>query len=369
MKKTNGIILLCIVLIVGLATLYSWNPVKAAANVVIISQRGFLTTQEATNLYSVVGEVQNTGDIPASNTSLTATFYNSQNIPLNFSTGKSFIDCLLPGQKSPFRLALSGTNALSVASYSLSSPVFNEFPQGKPTELKILNSTYYASLTDRYVKNLGIIKNNGTRPATAAQVVVTFYYKTNSSVFWATRSITQSANLTQGQTTKFETSSQPLIFSPQTINVVLVAESKEYLSSAFTNAFQDTILPDIGKPEYNTAYPIVGVNVTVTKPDYASKVTQVQLWFRSGTTLRHKDMIGPSTGNKYGNYIDAFPTGQTVLFWMNATDDAGNRKISDTYTYTAKGNPAPGVPVEVLIIILIVIIVIAVIVRYRKKIF
>lgn len=352
-----------------LATLYSWNPVKGAANVVIISQRGFLTSQTGTTLYNVVGEMQNTGDTPANHINVTATFYNSQNVVIGTAVGQTFTDCLLAGQKTPFRLALSGSNAPFVTSYSLSAPVFNQFPQGKALELQIVNSTYYTSLKDGYVKNPGVVKNNGALPATNAQVIVTYYYKTNSSVFWASRTITQSSNVTQGQTTTFEITSQPLVFSPQTVNVALVAESKEYLSKVFTDSFQDTILPAIGNPEYKTTDPIVGVNVTVTKPDYASKVSLVQLWFRSGSTQTHKDMLGPYDGNLYRNYIDAFSAGQTVQFWINATDDAGNRAISTIYTYTAKGQPAPGVPIEVLIIILIVIIFIAVIVRYRKKIF
>jgi hypothetical protein len=372
-KQARGVILLCLVSITALAALYSLKPVRGLADVQIISQRGFYTPPPtgAYGLYNVVGEVLNNGTVPVNHINVTAAFYNSQNVVIGTATGQAYMDCLLPGQKSPFRFALSDSNAPNVVSYSLSSPVFNQFPQGKPLALQILNSTYYASVKDGYVRNTGVVKNNGTLPALNTQVVVTYYYKTNGTIFFASKTTAHSSNLTQGATTNFEISSAPLVFTPQNVYMNLTAESKEYLSPVYTNSFQDTITPHIDTPIYYPTAPasnqVVSVNVTVTKPDYASKVAQVWLHYKAGATQISQNMS--AYGTLYRWYINAFSAGQVVQFWFVATDNAGNTATSQLYTYTVQGQPPVGVPVEVLIVAFIVIILLAVIIKYRKRIF
>jgi hypothetical protein len=228
----------------------------------------------------------------------------------------------------------------------------------------------------------GTVKNNGNLSATNSQVIATYYSKTTGNVFWASKGLTdanlKSLNFTQGLTTRFEILSQPQTINPDQISIALVAESGEYISEPFTNLTQDLIKPQIGKPTWSSATSglIVGVNVSITKPDYASKLDEkrVTLHFKaSGGQWQTKNMSGfegtrPGFKDLWTTTIPAFGSGQTVQFYIEAFDLAGNEQSRDS-GYTVQGQPSSGVPPEALLIALIVLILLVVIIKYRKKLF
>jgi len=89
---------------------------KASANVIVVSHSSY---RDALNDYWVFGEVKNAGNVPATNISLSASFYDASDNFVNSSNtaiagfyglGQSIV--LLPGAKAPFYMLLlpqSGT--------------------------------------------------------------------------------------------------------------------------------------------------------------------------------------------------------------------------------------------------------------------
>jgi len=320
-------------------------------------------------VYYVIGEVKNNGDTPA-NVNVTAIFYNSQGIPLATRTENTSIKYVGVGQKTPFKIALADSNAPRVATYNILSIGFKEIQASKPLDLEILNSTFYAA--DEKIQITGTVRNKGTLSATGTIISVTYYNKTTGNILWISRGVAIYSNITYGQKSYFEISSNPKKISPEQVNITLIAESQEYLSPICSNPIQDTITPQIGAPVLFPTEPtpqeIVGINITVTKPDYASNVTMVLLHFKGGGgQWKTKNMT--KYGDLWRSFIDVFGAGQTVLFRFEAFDKAGKSSQTTYYSYTVKGEPQSGVPLEALLIVFIVLILIVVIVKYRRKLF
>jgi hypothetical protein len=380
-KKITKILLLCIISVATFATLYHVAPVKAAAQIIIIHHRGFFSPFPVGSygVFSVVGEVKNVGDTPANKVNITITYYKPGTPPLFLGTEvtSTYIDCVLPGTTAPFRAAYSGSNVSPDIIYTVSGPTWNNFPQGKPFWLQILNSTFYEKDTPLTTYTTGTVKNIDTTPtanATNTRLTVIYHNKTDGSIFWASSTPLTASTLASGEKVSFRLSSYPATIPQEKCNVTIVAESAEYLSQPFVNPIRDTIMPQIKDvvwlPNSPTSSEIVGINVTITKPDYASKIDKykVKLHFRAlGGTLRTKNMT--QYEDLYRSTIDMFSPGQVVEFYINATDDAGNTRISTLYHYTVQGQPSSGVPVEYLLVALIAIILIVVVYKYRKRLF
>ena len=367
------------------ATLYHVAPVKAAAQIELLPHhRGFFSPFPVGSygVFSVVGEVKNVGDTPANKVNVTITFYKPGLPPIlaGSEVVSTYIDCILPNMTAPFRAAYSKSDVSQDMTYSIDPSLIkwrNDFPQGKPFKLQILNSTFYEKDTPLTTYTTGTIKNNDTTPtANATNTIVTIIYhnKTDGSIFWASTTILTQSTLASGENTSFKLSSYPATIPQEKCNVTIVAESAEYLSQPFVNPIRDTIMPQIKDviwlPNPPTSSEIVGINVTITKPDYASKIDKykVKLHFRAlGGTLRTKNMT--QYEDLYRSTIGMFGPGQIVEFYINATDEAGNTRISTLYHYTVQGQSSSGVPVEYLLVALIAIILIVVVYKYRKRLF
>jgi hypothetical protein len=376
-SKTAGIFLLWLVFATAFSAFHLIAPVKAAApQIEFVYHYGFYMSPPVGpyGVYNVIGEVQNVGDAPASQINVTVTYYDQAGVPLNTTRGQTYIECLLPGLKAPFRHALSHSNVLSVVNYSvsISSVVQGD---GKPLNLQIVNSTFYTK--DGILKTPGTVKNNGFSNAMNTKVVAIYYNKTTGNIFWTSRALASSSNLTYGGTTRFEISSQPKDIVPEKCRLVFVAESDEYLSQPFENLVRDTIKPQIGEPKWSPTNPtftqIVSVSVNVTKPDYASKITKVLICYQVGGGAVTKINMTAS-GNLWKTPltppIGPFSAGKIVQFYIEAYDEAGNPAESPPYSFTVQGQPpSSGVPPEALLIALIVLILLGVIYKYRKRLF
>jgi hypothetical protein len=151
--------------------------VKASANVMVASHSSY---RDALNYYWVFGEVKNTGDVPATNISIDAYFYdasdnlvNSSNTVIagSYGVGKSMV--LLPGARAPFYVLLlpqSGTVNFDHCGFAVS---FEECAS-KNTGFQIANASCVRNQSGpaENVNITGVLKNT---LATQIQEGVNFY--------------------------------------------------------------------------------------------------------------------------------------------------------------------------------------------------
>lgn len=379
-KRARGILLVCLVSAALFATLYSFKPVKAVASAELLHHYGFYTPPPIGlyGVFNVVGEVRNNGT-ETLNINVTTSFLDRQGIPFSTSIVQTLIKYVRPGEKAPFRLALSDQNAPNVISYTAPIITLTSPSSAKALNLQVLNSTFYSNKAGIIVSP-GTVKNNGASTATNAEAIITYYDKPSGNITWASKTLIANQNLTSGETSRFELSSSPMDITKLPLDKCsfgVVVESKEYISPVFTVLLQDKIDPQITDvklfPNSPTPSQIVSVNVTVIKPDHASKVMNVSLYYKAGGDKFTKiNMTKPSSGNIWRSpnipKIGPFGAGQIVQFYIEALDDAGNKATSQSDSFTVQGQPS-GVPVEYVLIAFIIIILLLVIYRYRKRIF
>jgi len=387
MKRKITLTLLCLIILAAFAALHYVPSAKAAAQIQLLSHRGFYTPAPvgAYGTYNVVGEVKNVGDAPANKINITVVFRYSPGGPIIDSEfAATFIDCVLPNTKAPFRAGYAGTASVPanlVGNFTVSLNGWND-SQAKPQKLQILNSTYYteysASIQDSLTQTTGIVKNIETTStnATNTQLTIIYHYNTNGSIYWATRGTTSPDKIVPESKSSFKISTYPAHIPHELVNATLVAESREYLSPPFLNPILDTIKPTIGTPVWFPSSPtpqqIVAVNVTVTKPDYASKVTRVFLYYRALGDQSFKTLNMTASGGLWRTPVapsmGPFGGGQTINFYIEAYDERGNKQTSPFYQFSVQGQ-ATGVPLETLILAFIALIIVVVVYRYRKRLF
>ena len=173
MKISKSILAISIFVGVILTSICFISPVKAVADVDILSHTGFL---DSLGYYHVVGEVRNVGDQAVNYVKITATFYNSSHVVIATDFTYAELDVLLVGRKSPFDLFLfDTTQSAQVDHYSLSVTFSATSPL--PIGLEILsNSSYIDGIGWMHV--VGEIKNMGSVRATYVKVIATYYNET-----------------------------------------------------------------------------------------------------------------------------------------------------------------------------------------------
>lgn len=384
MTRKTTLILFSIIVLATLTAVYRISSVKAAAaDIRILSHRGFYSPPPVGSYgtFNVVGEIENIGDAAATNVSITVTFYMGSVIVAS-RNASVLIENVLPNAKVPFKAGYAGTSdthADWINRYTVSLNGWST-TQSKPLMLQILNSTYYIDGT--LTQTVGTLKNNETTPnanATNTQVTVIYHYKSNGSIFWASRGLANPNLIVPDGKVTFKINSYPASIPHDIVNATVVAESKEFLSNAFLNPMRDTIKPTIGTPEFinsPTSTQIIPLSVTVTKPDYASKVKQVLLYYKAQGEQTFKiinmtlveGVWRPPLASPFG----PFGAGQTITFYIEAIDEAGNKQSTlsqgQLYQFTVQGEVS-GVPLEVLIVMFIVVVLIGAIYKYRKKLF
>ena len=105
-----------------------------------------------------------------------------------------------------------------------------------------------------------------------------------------------------------------------------------------------------------------------------SKVTNASLYYKVGGDKFFTKINMTASGNVWRSpnipKIGPFSAGQTIQFYIEALDDAGNKATTKSYSFTVQGQPSgSGVPIEYVLITVIVLILLIVIYRYRKRIF
>jgi len=151
------------------------SPVEAAAAVIIRDNHtGFI---EDLGRYFIVGEVENIGDVTATNIWIWATLYNSSGEVVATPSNEIMMMFLLPGRKSPFGVLLWDTTKSAMVHHYTLDVTFSPYPQGRQQGLDIVSSSSYIDETDLKHVN-GTVRNIGSQTATYVYVMATCHNET-----------------------------------------------------------------------------------------------------------------------------------------------------------------------------------------------
>ena len=148
-----------IIFFVSLLLLIFWpTTVVAEPQIEVVSHTSYLESTEG--LFTIIGEIQNIGDQPATNVYITATYYNADNEVISDLGGPIVdLDVLLPGRKSPFGSTDLTTDPQLIDHYSLDVSFTPCDP--KPEKLEIISHSSTIDPYDGYMHIIGEVENTG----------------------------------------------------------------------------------------------------------------------------------------------------------------------------------------------------------------
>jgi len=171
MKNRKHIMFIFLVLFGNIFLVSLISLANAVAQVTILSYSGYV---DSLGWYTIVGEVQNNGDMHLKYIRITATFYDSVNNVVGVGTGYVKLGVLLHGRKSPFEIRLTDADqSAKVDHYSLTTS-YDISECGKPEGLEILSSSSCVD-TFGWMHVSGEIKNIGACATMCVKVIATFY--------------------------------------------------------------------------------------------------------------------------------------------------------------------------------------------------
>jgi hypothetical protein len=163
-KSIISLLFLCL-LVFGTLTVY------AEPEIVIVSHTSYI--DPADDLITIIGEIQNIGDQPATDVWVRETYYNADNEVIPHWAGSSvYLDVILPGRKSPFGDTDQITDVELIHNYSLNISFI--IGESKPEKLKIIS---HNSSMDSYgfMHIVGVVENSGDLQEPAVMVIATCY--------------------------------------------------------------------------------------------------------------------------------------------------------------------------------------------------
>jgi hypothetical protein len=195
--------LVTLVMLIGalLSPSFYAAKVEAAAQVSIVSTNGYFDPSSAH--YHVLGEVQNSGDTALEDVKISAIFYTSNGTVIGTSFSMSWVEVLLVGRKSPFKITLWDPTPLEVDHYSLNVTYVPTTPP--PIGLEILWHSSHINETEgtRYLYIVGEVKNIGSEPTWHIHVIATYYDETGNIMDVANSIHHARSELDAGQKTQF----------------------------------------------------------------------------------------------------------------------------------------------------------------------
>jgi hypothetical protein len=240
----NRVLAVGILITLAFAVAGFFQQARASANIIVVSHSSY---RDALDYYWVFGEIRNIGDLPATNITITASFYdasdnfvNSSNTAVagSYGLGKSIV--LLPGAKAPFYMLVlpqSGTVNFDHCGFAVS---FEE-SAGKNAGFQIPFSqcVRYQSGSAESVNVSGAIKSVAI---TQIQEGVNFYatlYDSAGTVIGQGH-MYREENLLPGEVVAFNF--QVATFYPvQSANFTVTAQSADY---AIEGEFNGVVIPE-----------------------------------------------------------------------------------------------------------------------------
>ena len=195
--------LVVLVMLIGalLSSSFYAAKVEAAAQVSIVSSNGFFDPSSAH--YHILGEVQNSGDTALEDVKISATFYASNGTVIGTSFSMSWVEVLLVGRKSPFKITLLEPTPLEVDQYSLNVTYVPTTPPPMGLEILWHSSQINETLGTRYLHIVGEVKNIGSEPTWHIHVMATYYDETGNIVDVANSIHHARSQLDAGQKAQF----------------------------------------------------------------------------------------------------------------------------------------------------------------------
>jgi len=237
LKLSKSVLSMSILLAVLVAHISFISPVKAAANVDILSHTGYL---DSFGYYHVVGEVQNVGDQAVNFVKIEVVFYDSSNVEIASRFDLTMLYVLLAGRKSPFDIVLlDATQSAEVDHYSLSVTFLAASPV--PIGLEILSHSSYVD--DGYINIVGEIMNIATEKAHNVKIIATYYDAAGDVVAAMLTYLDPiQSDLDPGETEPFEILLNDEDRTPYVDTYELTAESTQYAIIPESPTWASTLL-------------------------------------------------------------------------------------------------------------------------------
>ncbi len=127
------------------------------------------------NTLTIVGEVRNDSNLDVGQTDIAVTFYNAGGSVIGTANGKTLLDVIAPGEKSPFVITLTRPPGLALHSLrAVGRPV----PPEKNAQLSVVDVKRFEDDAGFFhVK--GIVENVGSSTAKRVKVAVSIYNRDN----------------------------------------------------------------------------------------------------------------------------------------------------------------------------------------------
>ena len=225
MKLSKSLLAMSILVGVLSAPIIFISPVRAVADVDILSHTGYL---DSSGYYHVVGEVQNVGDQAVKLVKIEVTFYDSSNVVIATRFDLTMLYVLMVGRKSPFDIVLlDTTQSAKVDNYSLSVTFSATSPI--PIGLEILSHNSYVDESGSMHIIVGEIMNIAAEKASTVRVIATYYDGAGDVVAAMLTYLDPiQSDLDPGQTAQFEFLLSDEDRTPYVDTYGLTAESTEY---------------------------------------------------------------------------------------------------------------------------------------------
>jgi len=178
-------------------------------------------------VFHLVGEVQNTQGIPATDVTVTGVFYsNSTKDVLAVKRTSSIQETLSPSETSPFEILVKDAGAAhEIGDYTISAFFSNDTSAIKPGKLGLTSfESSYSNDTGLYHVN-GTVFNYGDSSAHFVRVAVSFYDQNQTIIYLAQKYI--ASQLPSSSLSEFEIDFLP-INSSKIASVSALVQSKEY---------------------------------------------------------------------------------------------------------------------------------------------
>jgi hypothetical protein len=195
---------------------------------------------DSVDYYHVLGEVQNTGSVPLTQVTVSATLCDPSGHPTGTIEDYIMINLLAPQQKSPFDLFENATGTVcgvSPANSTLSNVApYHNFQLPNPSSSRDAQGLYHLS---------GQVKNTGTSTAQGVDVVATFYDE-KGVVVQVGSSLAAPSNLPPNGVGLFGITSDDPTLSARIATYSVQAQSAT---------------PTLPVPEYPASVPIVAISL------------------------------------------------------------------------------------------------------------
>lgn len=197
----------------------SSSPIEELAHLEITTYMTNLTKVNETYHITVIGVVQNNLTINVKSVKINATFYDAQNNTIGKSYAPTELEIFKPGQRAPFTLYFSSTEASARLELVASCVKTNEEPVAG---LEILKETLHTYIDENgYHRVTGEVRNNARGKAFMVKVI-SIYYDGKGNVIALSYAFTNPQHIPSGGNASFELSSKPYKIEPASYELLTI---------------------------------------------------------------------------------------------------------------------------------------------------